>query len=235
MDTVVIETARRRLRDRRARRLLDQARSQSPGDLEGIVPTLEALVAADDADARFRAVGALSALARSQQSHPVRERATDALVGILEDGAPAVQVTVSPELRHAALDRPELVSRLDDPYAGILASESHRARRRVAVDAGILLAEHGTDVDAPDTRKVLRELLVGGDREDRRTASTAYVLLAGSPSLLEEPGTVAEHLAILEGELDGPLIPADSHLRRLADDRSLGEAIDAYAELEDNP
>lgn len=228
----MIETARRRLRDRRARRLLDRARSQSPEDLDGIVPALETIVAADDADARFRAVGALSALARRRQSHPVRERATDALVAILEDGTPAVQVAVSPELRHAALERPALVARLDEPYAGIVASGDHRARRRVTTDAGILLADHGTDVDAPAVREALRELLVGGHREGRRTAATAYVLLAGSPSLVDDPGTVAEHLAILEGELDEPPIPADSHLRPLADDRTLGDAIEAYAGLE---
>jgi len=226
---VVIEATRRRLRDRRARRLLNRARSQSPEDLAGIVPTLEAIVAADDADARFSAVRALSALARSQQSHAVRERATEALVGILEDGPPAVQAAVSPELRHAALERPDLVGRLDDPYAGILATGDRRVRRRVAIDAGILLAEHGTDVDAPATREALRDLLLGGDLAGRRNAAVAYLLLADSPSLVEESETVAEHLAILEGELDEPPIPANSHLRPLADDRSLGEAIEAYA------
>lgn len=229
---MVIETARRRLRDRRARRLLDRARSKSPPNLEGAVPSLQSIVEADEGDARFVAVQGLSAIARSEQSHPVRERAVDALLDLLAEGTDPVRQAVSPELRYVALERPDVVARLDEPYAGVIESESGPARRQVATDAGVLLAERDADPPMPATLAALRRLLLGGAPSGRRAAARAYVLLAGTPSAVDEAGTVAEHLAILRGELEEPLFAPDSHLAQVADGRTLDDAVSAYSAVD---
>lgn len=226
---MVIEPARRRWRERRARRLLDRARSHEPAALDGIVPTLRGIVATDDGGARFRAVEALAAVARSGQAHPVRSRATDALVELLAEGSDPVRAAVSPEVRYVALERPAVVPRIDEPFAAVLTDGGHAPRSRVATDAGILVAEGDAGDDLPATMGALEELLVGGDPAARRAAVRAYLLVAGSPSAVPNPGTVAEHLAILGGELDEPLVGADAHLRHLADGRTLADAAAAFA------
>lgn len=195
-----------------------------------MVSSLRGIVESDDADARFSAIEALAAIARSGDPHPVRERASEAIVEILTEGSPDVRSAASPEARYVALERPSFAARIDDPYASILASGDPVVRRRVATDAGILLAEHGDGASMPATREALRKTLVSGTAEGRAAAAVAFVLLAEDPTLVGEPSTVAEHLAIIAGEREEPLTGEDSHLRRLADGRTLRDAVEAYGE-----
>lgn len=227
-----LEILHRRIRDRRARRLLDRARSRDPAELTGIVPDLEAIVSADDGSAQFTAVRALAAVARSDQSHPVRDSATDALIEALATGTESLQAAVGPELRYVALERPAIVPRLDQPYADILLAPGTHASRRVAIDVGILTAVHGPETQLSGAREALQETLLGGTGPDRRAAGIAYVLMAGTPSVTDDPGPIAEHLAILRGELEVEQLPQKPHLQRLADGRTLDDAIVAYARVD---
>jgi len=216
------------LRQRRARRLLDRARHGPASRLDGeAVERLGALLEADGS--RQVAAEALEAIARAGEDGPVRAAATDLLVEVVADGDPDQQATAARSLRYVALRRPAVVPRLDDPYAGILSDHRHGAHREVAVDAGMVLSRvDGAATDLPGTRETLREALVGGPDDARRAAAIAYVVAADRADDFDYPGSVAEGLAILRAETDGEFPAAETAERRLAEGRTVADAVDAY-------
>ncbi|PSQ17184.1 hypothetical protein BRD00_08290 [Halobacteriales archaeon QS_8_69_26] len=216
------------LRVRRARRLLSRARHGPASGLDpAAVEELGDLLAADGS--RDVAAEALEAIARTGEAGPARSRATDLLVESLADGDPDRQATAARSLRYVALRRPAVVPRLDDPYAAILADTRHGAHREVAVDAGMVLSRvDGAAADLPETRETLREVLAGGPTDARRSAAVAVVLAADRADAFEHPGRIAEGLAILRGRADGEVPGPGTAERRLAEGRTVADAVGAF-------
>lgn len=216
------------MRGRRARRLLERARHEPPSRLDpAVVEELGDLLAAEGS--RRVAAQALEAIARGGEPGPVRAGATDLLVELLADGDADQQATAARSLRYVALRRPAVVPRLDGPYAAVLGDHRHGAHREVAVDAGMLLSRvEGAAGDLPETREALRESLVGGPERARRAAAAAYVVAADRADAVDHPGSVAEGLAILRGENGDELLDAESPERRLAEGRTVADAVEAF-------
>lgn len=225
----LLDLGGRWLRDRRARRLLERAR-HAPDVDEGLVEDLEALLPADPRSRRA-AAEALESLARRRDPSSARARATDRLVDLLGDDDPALQAAAARALRYVALERPDVVERLDDPYAAILGDGRHDAHREVAVDAGMVLSEvTAAAEDLPATREALRETLAGGSDRDRRSAALAYVLAADRAGAFDHPGEIAEGLAILGSGIEGDLPAESTTVQSLAEGRTLTDAVTAFRE-----
>ncbi len=229
----LIERGRRRLRERRARRLLARARHGDPDRLAGVVTDLGALANVDGRGrAATLAVEGLAAIARSENESQSRRRATDALVEVLADDDEALANAAAEQLGYVGLERPETLDRLDPAYATVLADWDHLAHRRVAVDVAAIAVRHhrGGRDPLPVARRRLRECLLAGAREVRVDAASAYVVMADRPEVVDDAETVAGYLSILAGDLDREVPAPDTQARRVADGRTVSEAIDRLAD-----
>jgi hypothetical protein len=223
----VLDGGRRWLRTRRARRLRRRARSLDPADADGVVEACRALANGRGGDERLLAVEGLEAVARKGTDHPVRDAAVDALLATVRGGGDRVGAAAVRSLRYVGLDREAAVPRLDGPVSTALDRWDHPGHDRIAVDAGMLLGRADPRHDLPAVRETLLECLAGGPRDVREHAAVAYVLAADDPDRFDRPREVREHLSILRGAVDGELPAPDSPARRLADDRTLRDAVDA--------
>lgn len=214
------------LRARRARRLRDRARHGSGTDPETVEALSEFLAA--DGPAREIAAEGLEVVARTGDDGSARAAATDRLVSTVGAENPDLAARAARSLRYVALRRPGVVPRIDGPYADVLSDPRHGAHRPVAVDAGMVLSRvDGAAADLPATREALRETLLGGPDDARRHAGVAYAIAADRAGAFADPRTIAEGLAIL-GSRDGSIPASGSTARRLAEGRTVADAVTAF-------
>jgi len=186
-----------------------------------------------DDRARTLAVEALSALARggsgsgdegdgSTDEESVPERAAAALVDALPFENDALDADALRTLRYVVTERPDSAAadRLDGPFAAAVDDWDHAAHRRVCVDAGVLLR---AGVAMPATRAALWTALEGGPPEVRANASLAYLQVAATPAVLDDPSAVAAELESVATGRD-PFPSEGSAARALADGRTVQEA-----------
>ncbi len=222
------------LQERRLRRLRDRARTLDPPALADDVADLRTAAREGDDRTRTLAVEALSALARAgagdggeDEQPPTREasvpeRATTALVDALPFADDALAADALRTLRYVVTERPDsaVADRLDAPFAAAVDGWDHAAHRRVCVDAGVLLR---AGVAMPETRAALWTALEGGPPAVRTDASLAYLQVAATPGVLDDPAAVAAGLHSVAAGRE-PFPPQGSAARALADGRTVEEA-----------
>ena len=219
------------LQERRLRRLRDRARTLDPPALADDVDDLRTAAREGDGRARTLAVEALSALARAGDGSgaesdgdgtDVPERAAAALVDALPVGDDALEADTLRTLRYVVTERPDsgVADRLDAPVAAAVDDWDHAAHRRVCVDAGVLLR---AGVALPEARAALWTALEGGPPEVRANASLAYLQVAATPGVLDDPAAVAAELGSVTAGRD-PFPSRGSAARALADGRTVQEA-----------
>ncbi len=230
------------LRKRRLRRLRDRARTLDPEALSDDVEDLRNAAQDGDERALTLAIEALSALARAGsgssavdenrggagRDESVPERATAALVDVLPLEKDTLEADALRTLRYVVTERPDsaVADRLDAPFATAVDDWDHAVHRRVCVDAGVLLR---AGVAMPETRTALRTALDGGPPEVRTNASLAYLQVAATPAVVDDPGAVAAELRSVAAGRD-PFPPPGSAARALADGHTVAEAADLLSE-----
>lgn len=241
------------LRERRARRLRDRARTLDPAALTDEVDDLADVATNADGETQALAVEALAALARGgadprderaepgpEESAPgsdgdgggderpgdaVPERAAVALAAALPLSDDELEADAVQTLRYVVTERPAtaVTGRLDASLAAAVDDWGHTAHRQVTLDAGVLL---GDGVRLPETRAALWAALDGGPPAVREHAALAYLQVADRPDVLEDRTTVAAALRAVARGRDESLPPEGSAARTLAGGLTVREAAD---------